>query len=172
MVRHIAIAVVVVLVILIGVYVIFSVFGRHLERTDPEARYGATFSFIVIILKLTLCIALVPLGAVFLRVVAKWIGSIDVKFGEACVTLLVASLIAAPISFCCVYLIPHSIIPFFHYKPIILCFLPIMLILQVPALSWRLSISLGKASLISLVMLLIFGILAIPFIARELYHLR
>lgn len=172
-VRNIAIAIVFVLVILIGLYVIFSVFSHDFDRTDPEARYGATFSFIVIVLKLMFCIALVPLVAVFLREAAKRIASIDVKYGEACVMLLFASLVAAPISFCCVYLLPYSIVGFFHSEPVILCFFPIMLIIQVPILSCRLSISLGKASLISLVMLLVFVILAIPLIiARKLYLFR
>ena len=119
------------------------------------------------ILNLVLFLALLPIGAVALRAAAKWIASIDVEFGEAYTTLLVAGLIAAPIFFCCIYLIPHSLIPFFSHNPNLLSFLPVMLIVQAPVIIRRLSVSFRKALLISLVMSsILIGIVAIGYVAR------
>ncbi|MHC4173449.1 MAG: hypothetical protein ACYTBX_01750 [Planctomycetota bacterium] len=81
------------------------------------------------------------IGAVFLRAAAKWVASLDVPFGKAYTTVFIAWLIG---------LLVHIVGVESPLLSSAIC-LPV----QAGVICWRLSVTFGKALLISLVMMVI-----------------
>lgn len=97
------------------------------------------------------------IGAVFLRAAAKWVESLDVPFGEAYATVFISWLIGMGVGFLLqLIVVAMPAVQFLSF--------PIGLLVQAGVFSWRLSVTFGKALLISLVMvalsIVVFGIAA------------
>ncbi len=101
-----------------------------------------------IIIAITAIVCLI--GAVFLRIGAKLVDSLDVPFGEACATVFIAALASRAVG-----MILGMILGFMTLGMPARRFLsiPIILLVQANVVAWRLSITFGKALLISLVMI-------------------
>ena len=101
------------------------------------------------ILIVLIIIAIVCLiGAVFLRIAAKIVDSLDVPFGEAYATVFIAALVCWAVG---------MILGFMTRAMPTMRFLsfPINLFVQAGVFAWRLSLTFGKALLISLMMLVL-----------------
>jgi hypothetical protein len=86
------------------------------------------------------------IGAVFLRAAAKWVESWDVPFGEAYATVFISWGIGMGVG--CLLQLTVVAMPSVQFLS---C--PIGLLIQAGVICWRLSVTFGKALLISLVML-------------------
>ncbi len=101
------------------------------------------------ILILLIIVAIVCLiGAVFLRIAAKLVDSLDVPFGEAYVTVFIAALVCWAVGMILGFM--ARAMPAVRFLS-----LPINLLVQAGVFAWRLSITFGKALLISLVMIVL-----------------
>jgi hypothetical protein len=101
------------------------------------------------ILILLIIVAIVCLiGAVFLRIAAKLVDSLDVPFGEAYATVFIAALVGWVVGMMLGYV--FRAMPAMRFLSI-----PINLLVQAGVFAWRLSITFGKALLISLVMIIL-----------------
>jgi len=97
------------------------------------------------------------IGAVFLRAAAQWVESLDVPFGEAYATVFISGLIGMEAGFLLRNIaVAMPAVQFLSF--------PIGLLVQAIVICWRLSVTFGKALLISLVMfalsIAVFGITA------------
>ena len=88
------------------------------------------------------------IGAVFLRAAAKLVDSLDVPFWEAYATIFIAILVGWAVGMIFRFIV--RAIPEVRFLS-----LPINLLVQAAVFAWRLSITYGKALLISLVMLVL-----------------
>jgi hypothetical protein len=88
------------------------------------------------------------IGAVFLRIAAKLVDSLEVEFGDAYATVFIAALVCWAVGM--IFRLIASGTPAIRFLSF-----PINLFAQAGVFSWRLSISFGKALLISLVMLVL-----------------
>lgn len=86
-----------------------------------------------------------PILAVFLRAAAKIVDNLDVPFGEACATILIAILVGWAAGM--IFVLIVRAIPEVRFLS-----LPISLLVQAGVFAWRLSLTFGRALLISLVM--------------------
>ena len=101
------------------------------------------------ILIVLIIIAIVCLiGAVFLRIAAKLVDSLDVPFGEAYATVFIAALVGWAVGMILGFM--ARAMPAVQFLS-----LPINLLVQAGVFAWRLSITFGKALLISLVMIVL-----------------
>ncbi len=101
------------------------------------------------ILIVLIIIAIVCLiGAVFLRIAAKLVDSLDVPFGEAYATVFIAALACWAVGMILGFMARGM--PAVRFLS-----LPIDLLVQAGVFAWRLSITFGKALLISLVMIVL-----------------
>jgi len=99
---------------------------------------------IVLIIVAIVCL----IGAVFLRIAAKLVDSLDVPFGEAYATVFIAALVSWVVGMMLGYI--------FRAMPAgRILSIPINLLVQAGVFAWRLSITFGKALLISLVMIVL-----------------
>ncbi len=99
---------------------------------------------IVLIIVAIVCL----IGAVFLRIAAKLVDSLDVPFGEAYATVFIAALVGWVVGMMLGYI--FRAMPAVRFLSI-----PINLLVQAGVFAWRLSITFGKALLISLVMIIL-----------------
>jgi hypothetical protein len=129
--------------------------------SEEQWRFVLGFGLILVIVSaIVLVIVLAPIGAILLRAAARWVASIDVGFGTACITQLISNLIAVPILFG-----GMCLIPFPDMLRLICCFF-LAFVVQAPVIRWRLSVPMGKALLVSLLMFAIsIGIVAISYLA-------
>ena len=88
------------------------------------------------------------IGAAFLRAAAKLVGSLDVPFWEAYATIFIAILVGWAVGMILGYM--AQVMPAVGFLSI-----PINLLVQAGVFAWRLSITFGKALLISLVMIVL-----------------
>ncbi len=88
------------------------------------------------------------IGAVLLQLAAKCVGSLDVPFGEAYATVFISWLIGLGVGFL-LQLIMVAI------PTVQILSLPFGLLVQAGVINWRLSVTFGKALLISLVMMVL-----------------
>jgi hypothetical protein len=92
-----------------------------------------------------LAIGGVIIGTVFLRAAAQWVASLDVPFGKAFATVFISSLIGIVVGFLLqLIVVEMPAVQFLSF--------PIGLLVQAGVLCLLLSITFGKALLISLVM--------------------
>ncbi|MHC4259652.1 MAG: hypothetical protein ACYSTF_04475 [Planctomycetota bacterium] len=85
------------------------------------------------------------IGAVFLRAAVKWVESWDVPFGEAYAIVFMSWGISMGVGFLLqLIVVAMPAVQFLSF--------PIGLLVQAGVISWRLSVTFGKALLISLVM--------------------
>jgi hypothetical protein len=101
----------------------------------------------LLILPIILAIACL-IGAVFLRIAAKIVDDLDVPFGEACATVLIAILVGWAAGM--IFGLMVRAIPELRFLSF-----PISLLVQAGVFAWRLSLTFGRALLISLVMLVL-----------------
>lgn len=101
----------------------------------------------LLILPIILAIACL-IGAVFLRIAAKIVDNLDVPFGEACATVLIAILVGWAAGM--IFGLMMRAIPELRFLSF-----PISLLVQAGVFAWRLSLTFGRALLISLVMLVL-----------------
>lgn len=99
---------------------------------------------IVLIIIAIICL----IGAVFLRIAAKLVDSLDVPFGEAYATVFIAALACWAVGMILGFM--TRAMPTMRFLS-----LPINLLVQAGIFAWRLSITFGKALLISLVMIVL-----------------
>ncbi len=88
------------------------------------------------------------IGAVFLRIGAKLVDSLDVPFGEAYATVFIAVLVGWAVGMILRFMVRAM-------PEVRLLSHPINLLVQAGVFAWRLSITYGKALLISLVMIVL-----------------
>jgi hypothetical protein len=88
------------------------------------------------------------IGAVFLRIAAKIVDDLDVPFGEAYATVFIAVLVGWAVGMIFGFMV--RAIPELRFLSF-----PISLLVQAGVFAWRLSLTFGRALLISLVMLVL-----------------
>lgn len=95
------------------------------------------------------------LGAVSLRAAAQWTGSADVTFGKACGTMLITCIIVLGIEVLCLLLATFSSNGDAVISIVRISLAPVGPCILLGVLGWRLSLTLGRALLVTLLAALI-----------------